>query len=65
MNEHLLTVAEAARMCRISRNAAYKAIERGELPAVRFGKLFRIPRKALEELLDSKAVTIGQNRGDD
>ncbi len=45
----LLTVPEAARLLRISRNLAYELVARGELPAVRFGRVIRVPRSALEE----------------
>jgi excisionase family DNA binding protein len=43
-----LTVDEAAAILRVGRNAAYDAIERGEIPGVqRVGRLIRIRRKAL------------------
>lgn len=46
------TVEEAAKLLRIGRSAAYEAVRRGEIPALRLGRRLRIPRKALEELLD-------------
>ena len=43
-----LTIPEVAKLLRISRGAAYQAIERGEVPGVRrIGKLIRVRRKAL------------------
>lgn len=36
--EPLLTVAEVAARLRLSRLAVYRAIERGDLAAIRFGK---------------------------
>ena len=45
----LLTVSEAARVLRISRNLAYELVARGELPAVRLGRVIRVPRHGLEQ----------------
>jgi excisionase family DNA binding protein len=53
--EHPLTlsVPEAgAKYFGLSRNAAYAAAERGELPVVRIGRLLRVPIRALEAMLD-------------
>ena len=46
-----LSVPEAGRQLGISRNSAYEAVRRGELPVVRFGRLIRVPMAALERLL--------------
>jgi excisionase family DNA binding protein len=45
----LLTVPETAKLLRISRNLAYDLVARGEIPAVRLGRVIRIPRGALEQ----------------
>lgn len=45
----LLTVSEAARVLRISRNLAYELVARGDLPAVRLGRVIRVPRHGLEQ----------------
>jgi excisionase family DNA binding protein len=48
----MLTVAEAAELCRIPRNAAYQAIRRGYLPAHNFGaRCIRVSKSALLEVL--------------
>ena len=36
----------------LSRNGAYAAAARGELPTIRMGKLLRVPVRALERMLD-------------
>ena len=36
----------------LSRNGAYAAAARGELPTIRMGKLLRVPVRALEQMLD-------------
>lgn len=47
----VLTVEEAAATLRIGRSAAYDAIRRGELPAIRVGRILRVPRHRLEQML--------------
>ena len=46
-----LTVEEAARVLGIGRSAAYIAARRGDLPAIRIGRRYLIPRVALERML--------------
>jgi excisionase family DNA binding protein len=49
-----LTVPEAGqKYFGLSRNAAYAAAARGELPTVRIGRLLRVPVKAVERMLDA------------
>jgi helix-turn-helix protein len=36
----------------LSRNAAYAAAERGEIPTIKIGRLLRVPVRALEKMLD-------------
>ena len=36
----------------LSRNGAYDAAARGDLPTVRIGRLLRVPVRALERMLD-------------
>ena len=53
INAHqmVLTVEEAGKFCRLSRNSMYAAIARGELPSIRVGRRILIPRAALVRLL--------------
>jgi excisionase family DNA binding protein len=53
-----LTVEEAARVLGISRSSAYEAARRGELPIVRIGRRYVVPRAALERLLDQDGRTL-------
>ncbi|MCK1289918.1 helix-turn-helix domain-containing protein [Bradyrhizobium sp. 30] len=46
-----ITVPEAGRMAGLSRNGAYAAAERGEIPTIRFGRLLRVPAAAWERIL--------------
>lgn len=45
------TVAEVAEMTRVSRMTVYRMVHSGELPAVRFGNSYRVPKSALDQLL--------------
>lgn len=56
-DELLLTVSEAARMLRLSRAFTYDLVNRGDLPAVRFGRRVLIPRAALERCLAQDPAT--------
>lgn len=43
-NELTWSVPEAGSKVQLSKNAAYAAARRGEIPTVRFGKKLRVPR---------------------
>lgn len=47
----VLTVEEAAKVLRIGRSSAYEATRTGQLPVVRIGRILRVPRTAIEEML--------------
>lgn len=46
-----LTVAEVAATMRVSRMTVYRMVHAGELPAIRFGRSFRVPESAVAEVL--------------
>ena len=45
-----LTVAEVASIMRVSKMTVYRMVHNGELPAVRVGRSFRVPQRAVEEM---------------
>lgn len=47
-----MTVPEAGQMLGLSRNAAYAAAERGEIPTIRIGRLLKVPKAALDRMLE-------------
>jgi excisionase family DNA binding protein len=47
----VMTVPEAAAYLGIGRTAAYEAIRRGQLPALRIGRKLRVSRTAVERAL--------------
>ena len=44
----------------LSRNGAYDAAARGDLPTIRIGRLLRVPVRALERMLDPTSEPAGQ-----
>ncbi|MCU1402121.1 MAG: hypothetical protein QOG18_2289 [Microbacteriaceae bacterium] len=48
-----LTVAEVADMMRVSKMTVYRLVHAGELPAIRFGRSFRVPESAVEAAITS------------
>ncbi|HEX9322846.1 MAG TPA: helix-turn-helix domain-containing protein [Xanthobacteraceae bacterium] len=48
----LISLTEAARILRISKNTAYAAAQRGDLPVLRIGRLKRVNRRALQQMID-------------
>jgi excisionase family DNA binding protein len=51
-----LKIEEAAKVLGISRNTAY-AVKSGQLPTVKIGRRFLVPKAALERMLESAVVT--------
>ena len=49
-----LSVVEAARIMGVSKNVAYEAARRGEIPSIRLGGRILVPRAALERLLAAR-----------
>jgi excisionase family DNA binding protein len=47
-----MTVPEAGRLLGLGRNASYEAVRRGEIPVIRLGKLLRVPRIAIDRMLE-------------
>ncbi|WP_026532940.1 helix-turn-helix domain-containing protein [Arthrobacter sp. H41] len=51
-----LTVAEVAELMRVSKMTVYRLVHAGALPAVQFGRSYRVPESAVQEYLDSARV---------
>ena len=54
-----LTVAEVADMMRVSRMTVYRLVHSGELPAVRFGRSYRVPESAVTTVLQRPIADVG------
>lgn len=52
------SVEDAGRLLRLSRATAYAMAKNGSIPTVRFGRSVRVPRKALEALLERSQLAV-------
>jgi excisionase family DNA binding protein len=52
-----LTVAEVADMMRVSKMTVYRLVHSGELPAIRFGRSFRVPESAVVAVVERRVDT--------
>ena len=55
-NVNFLTVQEVAELMRVSKMTVYRLVHAGELPAVRFGRSYRVPSNTVENYLRSAVV---------
>lgn len=54
-----LTVAEVAEMMRVSNMTVYRMVHAGQLPAIRFGRSYRIPESAVEAVVSLPSSQAG------
>ena len=54
-----LTVAEVAAVMRVSKMTVYRMVHSAELPAVRVGRSFRVPEKAVHDYLRAASIEAG------
>jgi excisionase family DNA binding protein len=52
LERRTLSIPEAAKALGISRNNAYEAARRGEIPTIKIGKRLLVPLAALERMLE-------------
>lgn len=50
-----LTVQEVADLMRVSSMTVYRMVHSGDIPAIRFGRSFRIPRSAVVALMGNES----------
>ncbi len=51
MDEHLLTVEEAAKKLRLHLDTARRFVREGKLPATKIGRRYLIPASAIQEFI--------------
>lgn len=56
-----LTVAEVASMMRVSRMTVYRMVHSGELPAIRFGRSFRVPEDAVADAVTNHVAPVSRS----
>lgn len=54
-----LTVSEVASLMRVSKMTVYRLVHSGELPAIRVGRSFRVPERAVHEYLRDAYIEAG------
>lgn len=54
-----LTVAEVADLMRVSKMTVYRMVHAGELPAVRFGRSYRVPESAVVDAVNRPIADAG------
>lgn len=54
-----LTVAEVADIMRVSKMTVYRLVHAGELPAVRFGRSYRVPESAVSAVVERPIADVG------
>lgn len=52
----LLTVADLAQVLRIGRNSAYRLVRSGEIPSIRIGRAYRVPKAALIDYIQRQVA---------
>ena len=55
----VFTMAEAAKLLRLGRTAAYEAVRRGDIPVIRIGGRLLVPKAALERMLAGAGQGLG------
>ena len=58
-NARFMTVAEVAEVMRVSKMTVYRLVHAGELPAVRFGRSYRVPESAVADALQRPIADVG------
>ena len=58
----VIPASEAARMLGMDNNAFLKMLERGEIPAYRKGRNWKIPMDLLKATVENKAIKEAQER---
>ena len=62
MNDaRFLTVAEVAAVMRVSRMTVYRMVHSGELPAIRFGRSFRVPESAVQGAMSNHVAPVSRS----
>ncbi|QMU97300.1 helix-turn-helix domain-containing protein [Microbacterium esteraromaticum] len=54
-----LTVAEVAEIMRVSKMTVYRLVHAGELPAIRFGRSYRVPESAVADAMRTPIADVG------
>ena len=54
LEKELLTVDEVAEILYLGKNTVYGLLRSGELQAIRFGRVWRIPKESIKKMINEK-----------
>ena len=54
LEKELLTVDEVAEILYLGKNTVYSLLRSGELQAIRFGRVWRIPKESIKKMINEK-----------
>ena len=63
MDQKLLKGDDIAKVLGISRSLAYRLIRSGEIQSIKFGRVVRVPQKALDQFIQSRTSGTDINIG--
>jgi excisionase family DNA binding protein len=62
MDKEYLTVEQAAAILQVHWQSILNYIKRGDLPAIRIGRGYRISRSALDKFIQDRSTEIGNKK---
>ncbi len=63
-NEKYITIPRLAKLLGVSRIAVYKRVKKGEIPAMRIGRIYVITDRTVNRILGKKLTEKGKRRID-
>lgn len=54
--DEFLTIEELAKILKVTKVTLYRKARKGLIPAVKFGKSWRIPSRLVQEIRDGKTI---------
>lgn len=54
LEKELLTVEDVMDILYLGKNTVYNLLRSGELKGIRFGRVWRIPKSSIEEMIEKK-----------
>lgn len=64
-NEKYITIPRLAELLGVSRIAVYKRVKKGEIPAIRIGRIYVITDRTVNRILGKKLTEKGKKRIDE
>ncbi len=65
INEKYITIPRLAELLGVSRIAVYKRVKKGEIPAIRIGRIYVITDRTVNRILGKKLTEKGKRRIDE